>query len=121
MEMLYYVHGSCRNGSRDAETFCTFGMLNFAATDNIAHFLVVWRVQERHRRTGVAHQARQIVRLACIPTQQAVRSKMPKIAGLTHRSRVGPLGIEVVTRIGCILLEIDRQLVDFDWRKSRNR
>src|SRR6516165_2596111 len=62
-----------------------------------------------------------MIGVARIPTQQAVFAELPEIARLAHWSSRAPLGIDAVIGIGCILLEVDRELVDLDRRETGDR
>jgi hypothetical protein len=73
------------------------------------------------RKGGASHQARDMIGIARIPAQQAMAPQHPEIPRFAHRSGRGPLGIDRVIRIGCVLLEVDRELVDLDRREAGNR
>ena len=96
-------------------------MLDTAPTDDVADADIVRRVKEGHRCTGFSHQASQVGRLAGITAQDAVMVQFPELPRHRHRSGGGPLGIDGVSGIGGVLLEIRRELIDLDRREAGDR
>ena len=96
-------------------------MLDLAPADDVAHPNIVGRIQEGHGRVRAPYQARDMIGIARIPAQQAVAPQLPEVPRFAHRSGRGPLGIDRVIRIGCVLLEVDHELVDLDRRETGDR
>src|SRR5262245_34207631 len=73
-----------------------FGMLDLAATDDVADAHIIGRIQESHRGASVAHQTSQVVRVARIAAQETVTAQFPEVARLAHwrgGARVGINGV----------------------------
>ena len=97
-----------------------FAMLRAATPHHARDLHVVGRVQERHRRLLVAEQTIQVHRVARISTEEAMRAELPDVTGLAHRRKRKPVSLDVISRVGCALLEVTHERVNLDWLETRD-
>ena len=95
-----------------------FAVLGAATPHHAPDLHVVRRVQERHRRLLVAEQTIQVRHVARISTEEAMRAELPDVTGLAHRRKRKPVSLDVISRVGCALLEVTHERVNLDWLET---
>ena len=98
-----------------------FGVLDPSPTDNVADADIVGRIQEGHGSLRSTHQASEVIGAAGITAEEAVTAQLPDVPRLGHQRRGRPPGIDGVSWIGRVVLEVRGDLVDLDWREAGDR
>src|SRR5437016_1070649 len=81
------------------------------ASDHAADGHVVGRVEERHVGALISEQAAQILTTSRIAAPEAVFTELPQIANLRDRRTGETTVVDLVSGIGCRILEVSMQRV----------
>ena len=96
-------------------------MLDLATAADATYPHVIRRIKKRHVGTLASHQAVEVAWIARVVAEQAMFAELPQIARLADR-RTGKLrGVNHISRVGCIFLEIGNERINLRRLKAGER
>ena len=96
-------------------------MFDLAAAANVAYAHIIGRIEESHVGALAPHQPVQVACFARIAAQQAMLAELPEVIWPGDPGTGKLRRIKLIGGIGCVVLEVGKQCIDFRRLKAGDR